>query len=192
MLRLTPAQYRTMPWKNGGGSTTELVIRPEGASVSDPFLVRVSIADVATSGPFSRFPGCDRHLVVLEGAGMVLDVAGRALPLEPFRPVFFSGDDAAEGRLVNGPVRDFNVIVDRARLTATLSVSWLAAALHLDAPAGTLNVVYVLDGGLEEAATGETLVLDQPHDVIPSGGPARLVLARLTPVSRLATGHPGR
>lgn len=179
MKRLTPADYRTMPWKNAGGSTTELVIRPEGGSVSERFRFRVSIAEVNASGPFSAFPGADRHLVVIGGAGMVLQVGAKELPLEPFQPVFFSGDEPTTGALVNGPVRDFNVIVDRERLTAMLSVQRLSAPLSLACGAGGTNVVHVLEGALEGASTGDTLVLEAAHALTPVSGTVRVVLAQV-------------
>ena len=68
---LTPADYRPMPWKNGAGRTTEIAAHPAGAAL-DAFAWRVSIADVERDGPFSRFPGIDRTIVLLDGAGMRL------------------------------------------------------------------------------------------------------------------------
>ncbi len=41
-----------MPWKNGGGSTLELLQEP---AADGGFHWRLSIADVATPGPFSTF-----------------------------------------------------------------------------------------------------------------------------------------
>lgn len=181
MLHLTPRHYRVMPWKNGGGSTTELLIRPEGATLAERFFFRVSMADVASSGPFSTFAGFDRHLVIVSGKGMTLSVGGHALALEPLRPVCFSGDDAASGALVDGPVRDFNVIVERARATATLAVTLLAAPLRLACAPGETVVVHVLEGALEGVAPGDTLALDGPHTLAPERGPVRLVLARISP-----------
>ena len=55
---------RTTPWKNGGGSTTEIAVEPSGASL-DTFAWRISVARVAADGPFSEFPGIDRTLAVL-------------------------------------------------------------------------------------------------------------------------------
>lgn len=63
------------PWKNGGGVTREVAAVPEQAGL-DSFVWRVSIADVAQAGPFSRFAGIDRTLVLLSGAGMLLDEIG--------------------------------------------------------------------------------------------------------------------
>src|SRR5690348_16103916 len=73
MRIIRSSDYRRMPWKNGGGETVEVTIAPEGASL-DAFDWRVSMARVASSGPFSRFPGVDRTLAVLAGGGMRLDV----------------------------------------------------------------------------------------------------------------------
>ena len=72
---LRNADHRRMPWKNGGGETVEVIVHPEGASLSD-FGWRVSMATVASDGPFSVFPGIDRTLAVLSGEGMDLSIEG--------------------------------------------------------------------------------------------------------------------
>ena len=61
---LTASSYRRMPWKNGGGETVEIAVSPEGAALSE-FDWRISMATVATDGPFSIFPGIDRTLSIL-------------------------------------------------------------------------------------------------------------------------------
>ncbi len=113
---LHPSDYRAMPWKNGGGTTMELIIEPEGASLDGGFLWRLSMADVGVSGPFSRFEGCDRTLLLLEGRGMELGFDQRpAVRLDGLlEPVAFSGDWRTDGTLLDGPCRDFNVITRRA------------------------------------------------------------------------------
>ena len=93
---LTPDDYRRMPWKNGGGETIEIAVEPEDAGLDD-FAWRLSMAKVERDGPFSRFPGVDRTLCVLEGEGIRLAVDGRA-PVELTRgsaPYSFPGDVAA-------------------------------------------------------------------------------------------------
>ncbi|MCB2071086.1 MAG: HutD family protein, partial [Ottowia sp.] len=57
------------PWKNGGGRTRTVATWPAGAGLSD-FDARVSVATIAASGPFSRFPGIDRQIVLLSGGGV--------------------------------------------------------------------------------------------------------------------------
>lgn len=123
MVRLlTPADYRTMPWKNGSGRTTEIAAYPSGAGL-DTFLWRVSLADVGCDGPFSSFPGIERTIVLLEGAGMRLHGGVRAIELTtPFEPHTFGGDAAIDCKLVAGPVRDFNVMFRRDRARGSVTV----------------------------------------------------------------------
>jgi len=129
MHHLRPQDYRSMPWKNGGGTTTELSIEPAGATLESGFLWRLSMAEVGVSGPFSRFEGYDRTLLLLEGRGMCLDFDQRP-PVRLDRllePVAFPGDWLTAGILLDGPCRDFNIITHRARCRHRLAV------LHLDA-----------------------------------------------------------
>ena len=123
MVRLlTPADYRSMPWKNGGGRTTEIAAFPPGATL-DTFLWRVSLANVACDGPFSPFPGIDRAIVLLDGAGMRLRGGPRDVELTtPFVPHDFSGDEGIDCRLVAGPVRDFNAMFRRGRACGSVTV----------------------------------------------------------------------
>ena len=115
------------PWKNGGGVTREVAAHPAHAGL-DAFVWRVSVADVAQAGPFSRFAGIDRTLVLLSGAGMLLDeahsdnaVKTHALtrPLDIAR---FAGEACIDARLVDGPTRDFNLMVRRGAARGELEV----------------------------------------------------------------------
>ena len=116
------------PWKNGGGVTREVAAFPEGAGL-DAFVWRVSIADVAQAGPFSRFAGIDRTLVLLSGAGMLLDEAqGPTHKLtQPLDIARFAGETAIDARLVDGATRDFNLMVRRGAATGELDV-WRSAS----------------------------------------------------------------
>jgi uncharacterized protein len=119
---LSPADYRSASWKNGGGRTTEIVSYPSGVGV-DGFVWRVSVADVERNGPFSAFPGVDRTLVLLQGAGMILTGVGDPLEVHVhYEPVKFAGDVALECTLTDGPVRDFNLMVRRAQARGELAV----------------------------------------------------------------------
>lgn len=108
--------YRRMPWKNGGGSTAEIAAAPEGAGL-DAFDWRISMATVAVDGPFSSFPGVDRTLSILQGAGLVLHGLGpQAVRLDgATEPFPFPADAAVSARLVDGPVIDLNVMTRRGR-----------------------------------------------------------------------------
>ena len=114
-MRLLPAaRHRRMPWKNGGGETTEIASSPESAGL-DAFDWRVSMATVTSDGPFSRFAGIDRTLMVLEGDGLALRVDGRVTarltPASP--PLPFPGDVATQATLLGGPILDLNVMTRR-------------------------------------------------------------------------------
>ncbi len=112
ILSKTSADYKSMPWKNGGGITREMAIFPEGATLgAGDFLWRVSSADVSTGGPFSLFPEYDRLLFLLSGGGMLLSGEGRDVRLDhPLAGHSFRGDVPYGCTLLNGPVTDFNVI----------------------------------------------------------------------------------
>lgn len=119
-VRLYRAQdYPRMPWRNGGGTTQEVACNDGGDSAA--FEWRLSIADVAQDGGFSSFKGLQRIITVLEGAGIALTVDGQAqAPLRPRQAYAFSGDARVDCRLLDGAIRDFNLIYSprhyRARL----------------------------------------------------------------------------
>jgi hypothetical protein len=105
------------PWKNGGGTTSDVAVHPEGAGL-DAFDWRLSIADVGVDGPFSIFPGIDRTLIVMTGAGIELFGEQGSQRLDAASPMLaFAGDVAITGRLINGPIRDFNVMTRRDAYT---------------------------------------------------------------------------
>ena len=116
---LRAADYTSMPWKNGGGSTQEIT-RDTGHAL-DEFGWRLSIADIDAAGGFSTFAGYQRIITVLQGAGMILDVDGvPSRPLLPSDPFAFSGDSSVDCTLLDGPIRDFNLIYAPQRYSARL------------------------------------------------------------------------
>ena len=96
------------PWKNGGGQTRELAVWPPGG----PWSLRVSVADIRASGPFSAFPGIERWFSVLEGDGVLLRFPHERLMLdESSAPLHFDGRLAPDCELPGGPTRDLNLMV---------------------------------------------------------------------------------
>jgi environmental stress-induced protein Ves len=135
--RFDVAALPATPWKNGGGSTREIACWPPGAGF-DQFDWRVSIASIASSGPFSLFPGVDRVITLLEGDGVRLQGQGVDHRLDrALAPFAFSGDLAIDCALLGGASSDFNVMTRRGRLRAELSVPRAAAELPV-APHGML------------------------------------------------------
>src|SRR5450631_933635 len=99
-----------VPWKNGGGITHEMIRVP---ATGDPFLWRVSIAQIDASGPFSNFTGYCRKMVLLRGAGLRLRfAAGPDIHLNDIGDILtFDGAVATECELVNGPCTDLNLMI---------------------------------------------------------------------------------
>ncbi len=121
MRIIRASQHRRMPWKNGGGETTEIAISPDGALVND-FDWRLSMARVESGGPFSNFPGIDRTLAVLDGDGLLLTIEG----MEPAeltnasKPLAFPGDAPTSAELIGGTVTDLNIMTRRGRLAHSM------------------------------------------------------------------------
>lgn len=140
-----------MPWRNGAGRTTEIAVHPAGAAL-DGFDWRISVADVVKDGPFSRFAGIDRTLVVIGGAGMRLDGDGHSALLSgPYEPYAFSGDDAVACTLLAGPVRDFNLMLRRSRGHGSVTVMRGEGAR---VPPAAFRLCYTVTGAYEYLLAG--------------------------------------
>jgi environmental stress-induced protein Ves len=191
------ADYRRMPWKNGGGETTEIAVSPPGAAL-DGFAWRISMARVASDGPFSLFPGIDRTLMILAGSGIRLAIAGRPpVDLTAFSdPLAFPGDIAAAARLIEGPVVDLNVMTRRGRLTHDVTRLRLdePIGLAIDADAALLLchagsvAVATSDGTARLGALDSLLVEDRPRGpwrIVPEGS-SLLVLIEIRNAAQTA------
>jgi environmental stress-induced protein Ves len=167
---LRSSDYRRMPWKNGGGETTEIVVWPEGAGLDD-FGWRVSMARVEQDGPFSAFPGIDRTLTILDGDGLRLAVADRDPVVldgaaEPFS---FPADAPTDSTLAGGPVTDLNVMTRRGSFTHSVQRLSLSDAAGIRSDAETFlllchrgQVTLTVDSKTVQLAPLDCLMLDGP------------------------------
>lgn len=124
VTRFEREQLTSTAWKNGGGSTREIVRLPAGSTM-DSFDWRASIADITADGPFSTFAGFDRVIVLLSGAGVRLWSSDGTVDHrldEPLIPYAFAGETAIEASLIGGASTDFNVMTRRAATRADLRV----------------------------------------------------------------------
>ena len=151
-LESQPAQS----WRNGGGITRELLAWPDATD----WRVRISVADVQTSGPFSRFDGWERWFAVLEGDGIVLrtQFAEHHLTCEsdPFR---FDGGLPIEAAPVRGATRDFNLMAlpGRSRMERVRGVGPVHGA------AGALLALYTHGDGAVMRSAEQKLELPPYH-----------------------------
>lgn len=103
-------QFREMPWKNGLGITQEIDIFPSHSDFTKgDFHWRVSSAVIKTANTFSQFPGYDRLLTVLSGAGLRLNGS----LLGPLEIQEFPGEEKIECTLIDGLVADMGIIYKR-------------------------------------------------------------------------------
>jgi environmental stress-induced protein Ves len=129
------------PWHNGGGVTREVASGrfpggQDGEAAATPFDWRISIADVATAGPFSALTGVDRVITLVEGELMVLVVDGRQAHLRLHEPFAFPGEAATTCELPQGRTRDLNLMTRRGRCTGSVEVL-VAHGPHRLGPVGT-------------------------------------------------------
>ncbi|MFE1381775.1 HutD family protein [Streptomyces sp. NPDC058740] len=167
-------------WRNGGGATREVAVRPADTG-GDDFGWRASIADIDADGPFSAFPGVDRTLTLLAGDGVRLTCPGvfdqRLTGVgEPFA---FSGDLSLAAELPGGPCRVLNIMVRRGRWEARVK------GVHgpVAPPSGHAGLLYVRHGRWQAGAGGRVLEPGQGVWWDGGGGGAAPGEAAIVPLS---------
>ncbi|MEZ4401121.1 MAG: HutD family protein [Kofleriaceae bacterium] len=138
---IEPASWRSSPWGNGQGTSHELA---RLGDADRPWLARASIADIVAPGPFTRFPGCQRWLAVIDdGGGLTLTVDQDVRPLAVGATTAWGGDAAAAAQ-IRGPARVWNLITRS-------DVPWTAelhrAPVTRELPAG-VSLISALGGRL--------------------------------------------
>ena len=138
-----PEDFITMPWRNGLGSTIELVKHWSG----DSFQWRLSMADVTQDGAFSDFSGYDRCLLLMHGKGLTLtDQAGQQWCLsETLDAAHFKGEDLIDARLHDGPILDFNLMTRRKDCCAKVFTSQQEKGQNIDLN-GDLFLLFSMQG----------------------------------------------
>jgi uncharacterized protein len=166
------AQVPPSPWRNGGGVTRELAAWPD----SDDWTWRISVAQVAASGPFSRFDGVQRWFAVLDGNGVRLRLGGGENILTPASaPFCFDGAQPVDCQLLGGATRDLNLMVRSDRMSARMTR--VEGSRRLVARGDGVIAVYAAGAPVTLACGSETL--DIPANSlawrqVPSGAPVRI------------------
>ena len=107
---ISPETFKTIPWKNGLGETTQLAIS-EGGELAN-FDWRLSIASVTEDGFFSDFSGYSRNLVLISGQGIRLEHDNYAEDQldQLLDMASFDGGCKTFGKLTAGAIKDFNIM----------------------------------------------------------------------------------
>jgi environmental stress-induced protein Ves len=143
---LRSVDYVARPWKNGGGTTSDIAVSPPGASL-DTFDWRLSLAQVDRDGPFSRFDNVDRTLVLLSGA-MTLRENERRIDLVRNEPFTFEGERAIEATVAGGSTVDLNVMTRRGRASHCARRESFSKQADLETRVGSTVVLFALECGL--------------------------------------------
>ncbi|MBL0930720.1 MAG: HutD family protein [Alphaproteobacteria bacterium] len=174
MMRvLRRSDYRVVKWKNGLGETAEIAIHPATADLAN-FEWRLSMARVATGGPFSVFPAIDRHLAILSGDGIALTLGDQA-PIKLTQdtpPLAFPGDVPASAELLGRPVTDLNAMARRG-------LGYTPSMMRLDLDGETtidkttrFLLIHCATGATDTLGTGDTLIVETGPAIL--RGTARL------------------
>lgn len=142
------------PWRNGGGVTRELLAWPG----TQDWIWRMSVAEVASNGPFSRFEGVRRWFAVLAGAGVRLTAGGQAHVLTcASAPLCFDGAVPVDCQLLEGATQDFNLMVRSDKASAQMRRISGQFSLTLDAP--KTIAIYPMDTWTRVLFNDESLVV---------------------------------
>lgn len=160
---LSPEAFKTIPWKNGLGHTTELAIN-NGGNLDD-FDWRLSIASVVNDGEFSNFSGYQRNLVLIEGSGLILDHGnGDIDKLTNLLDIaHFDGGNKTYGSLVNGAIKDFNVITNQQSYNAQVDSYTGSKKLSFTPTVKTVAFVYSLTDKTKIQSKQQSLQLPVGH-----------------------------
>ncbi|WP_368229919.1 HutD family protein [Aeromonas sp. R10-1] len=155
-----------MPWKNRQGTTAQILISPPGSTLDKlDFDYRLSSAPIKEAGNFSRFPGYQRILLPVSGAGFVLN----GHPYATYEAAHFSGDDETRCELLKKEVTDLGLIYHPARISANVRVLNLPFPLSLTLEADKCYLCHLLEGQLtvqgQQVAPGETLVVQGEESI---------------------------
>ncbi|NGM47078.1 HutD family protein [Rhodobacter sp. SGA-6-6] len=169
LRHLPEAGYDTRPWKNGQGVTDEVLLLPEGAGRAG-FDLRISRARIDARGLFSAFPGADRIITVIEGAGLRLEFGDRSVTLDPLEPFGFDTGLTPDGIPLGQGVRVFNVMAAREAWVLGPARVLRGGAMDTDA---ALTVVFALGIGVRIGEAGAQLS-PGPGDTALAGQGARI------------------
>ncbi len=168
---ISPDQFQTIAWKNGQGKTTELAIN-SGGTLAD-FDWRLSIASVVENGLFSDFSGYHRQLILLTGNGIKLSHGAKKMDqhqideqqvdelTQPLSMAVFDGACRTVGKLIDGPIEDFNVMTKQHSFKAEVKTY----TQHQTASCSTagLNFIYAAKQSIVIQFNQQRIELPQGH-----------------------------
>lgn len=129
-------------WANERGWTREIHREPATDSHGTATW-RLSLADIEETGPFSRFPAMERHLLSAAPVPLQLSVNGAVHDLRYTQVVSFDGDAEVVTTAVRGRAQALNLMTRRG---VRGSIDLLPAGPAMRVSAASAAALVVLDG----------------------------------------------
>lgn len=156
MRILTPVTgFRQQAWANGGGRTTELAAGPD----REHWRWRISMAHIDADGAFSVLPGVRRQLAPLDGGLELHFDDGERLTAQRLEVLHFDGGREITCHLLEGPGRDFNLML-REGAEGALVLRPLIDSMVILPNRNSRWLVFVVSGSCHLSAPDEHLDLD--------------------------------
>lgn len=156
----TQNDFKVMPWKNGGGTTTELFVLRD--KITDHILFRISQAKVSHDGPFSIFEGIDRILMLVAGHGFKLYFVDQEILINQIhQPIYFSGEETIQCKLIDGECLDFNIMINRLFGECKITIKTLNQGDSIICGEHTYFVFVPSEQKLYEFEINESFINDQ-------------------------------
>jgi len=159
----------------------------------DPFLWRVSVAHIDSSGPFSDFAGYSRNMVLLRGAGLTLKFGnGEQRVLRKIGDsAAFDGAMPTQCELLQGPCVDLNFMSSKSLRADARIVHLDQGPTALSAPDSalifSLEAPLLLDGDARDSGDlgdlGDAVRLEPWDLAVFSRGTVRLRRIEADPLS---------
>ena len=162
------AGYLTVPWKNGLGSTREILQAVDKQGLR----YRISQAAIVENGFFSDFSGLQRTMVLLSGTGLEMThqtASGMRYSslVTTMDMTEFSGADPTFASLTQGAIENLNIMVRQTDTQATVAALTSQSTLMFSKATCTLleGVYSLTQARLYHAATHQEITL-APHSFL--------------------------
>ncbi|MGP3938966.1 HutD/Ves family protein [Streptomyces sp. 6N106] len=159
-------------WANGRGWTREIHREP-AADSPQTVAWRLSLADIEDTGPFSPFPGMERHLLSAAPVPLQLSIDGVVHDLRYTQIVTFGGTSEVATTAVHGRAQALNLMV-RSGIHGSLDL--LEGDTQLSVSAAFATALVVLDG----IVTLDDRRLERFDTILPGTEDTRLALQGAT------------
>ena len=171
LTHLPAAGFDIKPWKNGLGTTHDIIVAPQGAD-HDTFELRCALSPIVRDNLFSAFPGVERVITLIDGQGLKLHFSDQTVSLTKHKAHRFDTGLTPMGKLVDGPVKVVNVMARRG--VWDIRSCTVTGACDISIAKNEMGFVFALDAA--GVASGQAQMRLAQHDALCSSGAGTLAL----------------